>query len=151
MIHSARLRVLQAATIVFCCIVLLDLKSTEGRTDGRTCGKIMITTGRDCGLAEWINTSFGFSLLFIFVRMVCLSQMISLHKNIYYLQIFTIIANNCKAYIHLCCVICNNIWKSELWLHVKSPVLSICSFIYYFSHSPIQWPRRNYFSLPKQI
>ena len=31
------------------------LKSGSGRTDGRTeiCAKIMITTGRDCGSAEW--------------------------------------------------------------------------------------------------
>ena len=37
------------------------LKSTDGqtrRTDGRTtCVNIVITTGRDCELAEWINNS----------------------------------------------------------------------------------------------
>ena len=32
------------------------LKFWDGRTDGRTtCVKIVITTGRDCGLASWIN------------------------------------------------------------------------------------------------
>ena len=59
MIHSARPKVTPVANIVFCC-VLLDLKSGEGRTDIRTngrttCAKTMIPTGRDCGLAEWIN------------------------------------------------------------------------------------------------
>ena len=51
MIHS---------TIIFCCFV--DLKSGDGRTDVRTtCAKIVITTGRDCGSASWIN-----SFLFIY-------------------------------------------------------------------------------------
>ena len=27
----------------------------RGRTDGRTCAKTIIPTGRGCGLAEWIN------------------------------------------------------------------------------------------------
>ena len=57
MIHLARPTVTPVATIIFCCFVLLDLKSERGRT---TCGKIMITTGRDFGLAEWIkNISFS--------------------------------------------------------------------------------------------
>ena len=44
MIHSARPTVSPVATIVFCCFVLLDLKSGDGRTDGRTtCAKTMIT------------------------------------------------------------------------------------------------------------
>ena len=56
MIHSARPTVLLVENIVFAlnCFIL---KSGDGRTDGRTtCAKIMITTGRDCGLAEWINS-----------------------------------------------------------------------------------------------
>ena len=58
MIHSARPTVSPVATIIFCCFVLLDLKSTDGRTNGRTtCAKIMITTGRDCGSADWIKKS----------------------------------------------------------------------------------------------
>ena len=60
MIHSTRPTVSSVATIIFCCFVLLDLKSGDGLTDGRTngwttCAKIMITTSRDCGSAEWIN------------------------------------------------------------------------------------------------
>ena len=60
MTHSARPTVSPVATIVFCCFVLLDLKSGDGRQYGRTngrttCAKTMITTGRDCGLAEWIK------------------------------------------------------------------------------------------------
>ena len=35
MIHSARPTVSLAANIVFCCFVLLDLKSGDGRTDGQ--------------------------------------------------------------------------------------------------------------------
>ena len=57
--HSARPTVPPGATIIFCCFVLLDLKSGDGtdvRTNVRTtCAKIIITTGRDCGPAEWIN------------------------------------------------------------------------------------------------
>ena len=41
MIHSARPTVLPVVTIVFCCFVLLDMKSGDGRT---TCAKTMITT-----------------------------------------------------------------------------------------------------------
>ena len=37
-------------------VFFLDLKSGNGRTDGRTtCAKTMIPTGRDFGLAKWIN------------------------------------------------------------------------------------------------
>ena len=36
MIHSARPIVTSVATSVFCCCVFLDLKSGDGRTDGRT-------------------------------------------------------------------------------------------------------------------
>ena len=44
------------ANIVFFRFVSLDLKSGDRRTYGRTtCAKTMIPTGRDCGLAEWIN------------------------------------------------------------------------------------------------
>ena len=35
MIHSARPIVTPVANIVFCCFVLLDLKSGDGRTDGQ--------------------------------------------------------------------------------------------------------------------
>ena len=56
MIHSARPIVTPVANIVFCCFVLLDLKSGDGRTYVRTkCAKTIIPTGSDCGLAEWIN------------------------------------------------------------------------------------------------
>ena len=52
MIHSARPIVTPVANIIFSCFVLLDLKSGDGRT---TCAKTRIPTGRDFGLAEWIN------------------------------------------------------------------------------------------------
>ena len=56
MIHSVRPTVSPVANIVF---TLLDFEKW-GRTDGRTtCAKTMIPTGRDFGLAKWINTSFG--------------------------------------------------------------------------------------------
>ena len=56
MIHSARPIVTPVANIVFYCFVLLDLKSGDGHKDGRTtCAKTIIPTGRDFGLAEWIN------------------------------------------------------------------------------------------------
>ena len=62
-IHSARPTVSPVATIIICCFVLLDLKSGDGRAYGRTtCAKIMITTGRDCGSAEWINKSTVFKV-----------------------------------------------------------------------------------------
>ena len=51
MIHSARHIVTQVANIVFCCFVFLDLSYF------RTYAKTMIPTGRDYGLAEWINVS----------------------------------------------------------------------------------------------
>ena len=52
MIHSARPIVTPVENIVFRCFVFLDLKSGDGRT---ACAKTMIRTGRDFGLAEWIN------------------------------------------------------------------------------------------------
>ena len=55
LIHSARPIVTPVANIVFCCFVFIDMKRflrTYGRT---TWAKTMIPTGRDCGLAEWIN------------------------------------------------------------------------------------------------
>ena len=52
MIHSARPTVSPVANIVFCCFVLLNLKSGDRQT---TYAKTMIPTGRDCELAEWIN------------------------------------------------------------------------------------------------
>ena len=65
MIHSARPIVTPVATIVLYCFVFLDLKSGDGRTDGRTtCAKTMITTGRDFGLAECINSDLLLFLLF---------------------------------------------------------------------------------------
>ena len=58
MIHSARPMVTPVASIVYCCFVFLDLKSGDGRTDGRTtCAKIVIPTGLDFGLAKWIKNS----------------------------------------------------------------------------------------------
>ena len=66
MIHSARATVSPVATIVFCSFVLLDFESGDGRTDGRTtCGKTMIPTGRDCGLAEWINKWINASMVLL--------------------------------------------------------------------------------------
>ena len=56
MIHSARPIVTPVANIVFCCFVFLDLKNGDGRT---TCAKT-IPTGRDFGLAEWINNKVRF-------------------------------------------------------------------------------------------
>ena len=53
MIHSARPIVGEASSEhCFCCFVFLDLNSGDGRT---ACAKTMIPTGRDFGLAEWIN------------------------------------------------------------------------------------------------
>ena len=46
MIHSARPIVTPVAIIVFCCFVFPDFEK---------CAKTMIPTGRDFGLAEWIN------------------------------------------------------------------------------------------------
>ena len=54
MIHSARPLVTPVANIVFCCFVFLDMKIGDGRTDKNN-AKTMIPTGRDLGLAEWIN------------------------------------------------------------------------------------------------
>ena len=51
MIHSARQIVTPVAIIVFCCFVFLDFEKCA-RT---ACAKTMIPTGRDFGLAEWIN------------------------------------------------------------------------------------------------
>ena len=55
MIHSARPIGTPVANIAFCCFVFLDLKS--GNVLVRTCAKTMIITGRDSGLAEWINNT----------------------------------------------------------------------------------------------
>ena len=52
MIHSTRPTVTPVATIVINSFVLLYLKRGDGRT---ICAKTMITTDRDCGLAEWIK------------------------------------------------------------------------------------------------
>ena len=46
------------------------LKSRDGRTDGRTDVqtarvKIVITTGRDCGSASWINKSVDFRVTYL--------------------------------------------------------------------------------------
>ena len=56
MIHSARPIVAPLANIVFGCFVFLDLKSGNGRTDGRTdmC-KNNYAYLPDFGLAEWIK------------------------------------------------------------------------------------------------
>ena len=42
------------------CVLLFCFSRFEkwGRTDGQTCAKTMIPTGRDFGLAEWININF---------------------------------------------------------------------------------------------
>ena len=55
LIHSARPIVAPVANIVFCSFVSSRFEKW-GRTDGRTtCAKTFIPTGRDFGLAEWIN------------------------------------------------------------------------------------------------
>ena len=64
MIHSARPIVTPVANIVFCCFVFLDLKSGDGRMD--KCAKTMIPTGRNFGLAEWINMMQFQDLDFLF-------------------------------------------------------------------------------------
>ena len=52
MIHSTRPTLFSLEI----CFVLLDFEKW-GRTDGRaTRAKTMITTGRDCGSAEWIKS-----------------------------------------------------------------------------------------------
>ena len=61
MIHSARPTVSPVVKIVFTgnlfCFLLYFEK--DGRTDGQTtCAKTIIPTGRDFGLAEWINIIF---------------------------------------------------------------------------------------------
>ena len=59
MIHSAKPTVPPVAIILICslfCFVLRDFEKS-GRT---TCVKTMMTTGRDCGSAEWINKLYGF-------------------------------------------------------------------------------------------
>ena len=57
MIHSARPTVSPVANIVFT-KNLFHFQKWE-RTDGcTTCAQTMITTGRDCGSAEWINNSW---------------------------------------------------------------------------------------------
>ena len=39
-------------------VFLGEILKTEGRTDGQTTQtKLVITTGRDCGSASWINTN----------------------------------------------------------------------------------------------
>ena len=61
MILSGRPTVPSVAITIFSienCFVLSDFEN-QGRMDGRTPHeKIVITTGRDCGSAEWINTLF---------------------------------------------------------------------------------------------
>ena len=62
MIHSARSTILPIVNIVFRWNLFCFEKwgrtdrRTNGSTNGRsTCAKTMITTGRDCGSASWIN------------------------------------------------------------------------------------------------
>ena len=52
MIHSARPTVLPVANIVFNLFWFAKFWKVDGQA---TFVKTMITTGRDCGLAEWIN------------------------------------------------------------------------------------------------
>ena len=65
MINSARLIVTPVTNIVFCCFVLLDLKSGESRDGRTTCAKTIILTGHDFGLAEWINKDARHYVIFI--------------------------------------------------------------------------------------
>ena len=65
MIHSARPTVSSVGNNV--CFILLDFEKGDGRTDGRTdgpttCAKTIIPTGRDFGLAEWINLNYLLSV-----------------------------------------------------------------------------------------
>ena len=60
MIPSARPTIPQGAITILTC-TLFDLRDFEnwGQTDVRTPRvKIVITTGRDCGSAAWINYNF---------------------------------------------------------------------------------------------
>ena len=68
MIHLARPTVSPEANIVFCCFVLLDLKSVDGRTDVQTdiWATITIITGRVCG--SWPSGSRKKSLSWIGVH-----------------------------------------------------------------------------------
>ena len=100
MIPSARRTVSLIANIVFCCFVLLDLKSTDGRT---TCAKTMIPTGRSienrenyCPKTPRLQT-FSYCC---FNKKVChtsmLHDLIDAHIYLYYvpLGIFATAAKN---------------------------------------------------------
>ena len=59
MIHSATPIVTPLAKTVLCTFNCFSRFEKWGRTDGRTtCAKIIIPTGRDFGLAEWIKKEF---------------------------------------------------------------------------------------------
>ena len=63
MIHSARPIVSEHCFLLFS---FLGLKSMDWCTDGRTtCAKTMIPTGRDFGLAEWINSGTCCTVIFV--------------------------------------------------------------------------------------
>ena len=51
------------ANIVFCCFVFLDLKSGDGRTDNMC--ENNVPTGRDFGLAEWIENCILLTFSFL--------------------------------------------------------------------------------------
>ena len=68
MIHSARPTVSPVATIVFCCFVLLDLKSGDGRTDNMCRNNYHYQPGLWVGLVDqlWIILNW-FDLLSIYI------------------------------------------------------------------------------------
>ena len=87
MIHLARPIITPVANIVLCCFVFLDMNSGEGRT---TCAKTMIPTGRDFGLAEWINCKLYFQLnelRYYTVTRTCIPCKVHVY-NCKYLQYF---------------------------------------------------------------
>ena len=54
--------------VLFCEILNSGWQRTDGRTDVQTTrAKIVITTGRDCGSASWINKANWLSVYFRYI------------------------------------------------------------------------------------
>ena len=79
MIHSARPTVPPVVIIFSCDICFIFAIFWKVGTDVQmeTCAKIMITTGRDCGSAEWINSV---ELKWIFCYKLQIWDPLSYHK-----------------------------------------------------------------------
>ena len=70
MIYSARPIVLPVVNIVFAWN-LFCFENWDGRTyEQTTCAKTMITTGRDCGSASWINYKHSLSLSWLLFQLL---------------------------------------------------------------------------------